>query len=135
MKGLPIIIYMLLICNSADCAIYKSGDFDKDGVVDNLIITLGKDIQLKFIPSSTNKTVIYSLNYLHDSDDGFSDLYKYNGKNYIVSYYSDYRIKKDYSEELYKWDSKLGEFILYLSAEIQSDTKEMKIDTKLAKCC
>lgn len=135
MKALPIIIFMSIVCNNVDAAIYKDGDFDQDGVVDNVVVTHSEDIQLKFTPSSTNKTVTYNLDYLHDSDNGFSDLYKYNERNYIVSYYSDYRIKKDYSVVLYKWDSKVGGFILYLKADIQSNFNDMKIETKIAKCC
>ena len=135
MKTLPMIIFMFILCSNVDAATYRSGDFDQDGVVDNVVITRGKDIQLKFTPSSTNKMVTYSLDYLHDSDNGFSDLYKYNEKNYIVSYYSDYQIRKDYSVDLYKWDSKLSGFILYLSADIQSNSNSMKVETKIAKCC
>lgn len=130
-----IIFLFGLVCLGVNAASFNDGDFDLDSIKDKITISHDKNIQFKFTPSSSGKEIKYNLEYLNSADEGFTDLYKYHNKNYMVSYYSDFRGGDQYTEGLYRWDSKLNNFVLYMGVDVIKKNGILKYKPKMAICC
>jgi len=130
-----IIFLFGLICLGANAVSFNDGDFDFDGIKDQITISHGENIQLKFTPSSTGKEIKYNLEHLNSADEGFTDLYKYHNKNYIVLYYSDFRGGDQYTEGLYRWNTELNNFVLYMDVDVIKENGILKYKPKMAMCC
>lgn len=124
-----------LVSFGANAESFNDGDFDLDGIKDMITINHDKTIQFKFIPSSSGKEFSYNFEYLNSADEGYSDLYKYNKKNYIVSYYSDFRSGDEYNEGIYRWDSGLNNFVMYMDVDVTKENGLLSYKPKMVKCC
>jgi hypothetical protein len=135
-----VIIYYTLIAILFSCNVsalsFVDGDFDRDGFIDRIEIETNENIDFSYFPTTKTIERKYKLEKSNDSDEGYSELFKSNGKNYIVYYFSDYATGDEYTENLYVWNSELNDFILYLTADITKDNSGTdSVQTKIAKCC
>lgn len=136
MKVANMLFLIFFICINSNAASFIDGDFDQDGIIDKIEIThLEKEIHLEYTPSSLKEKFRYEIERLNNSEDGYSDLYKYSNNNYIVSYYSDSPTGKQFSENLYKWNAKVNNFVLYINADVTIGNNKVTISPKVAKCC
>lgn len=124
-----------MVSFGANAGSFKDGDFDLDGIKDSVIISYGKTIQLKFTPSSSGKNFSYNIEYLNSADEGYTDLYKYNKRNYIVSYYSDFRNGEEYNESIYRWDSNLESFVMFMDVDVTKVNGSSVYKPKMVVCC
>lgn len=130
-----LLMFAVFFTSYLQAATYVDGDFDHDGVKDKYEIKIEKEMKLIIHLSSVNQERVYSWEHLDSPDDGFSNLYRYGDRNYIVYSYSDFRDNSDYVEDIYSWNPDINEMVLYLPAEVKNTGARTSISTKMAKCC
>lgn len=135
MFNVKAIFLLCMVSFGSNAGYFKDGDFDLDGIKDSIIINHEKTIQFKFTPSSSGRETSYNIEYLNSAEEGYTDLYKYNNKNYIVSYYSDFRNGSEYNEGIYRWDSGLKNFVMYMDVDVAKKNGSLIYQPKMVECC